>query len=150
MIQKTFIASLSVAVTLLASPGAVAGPYADALGDCLVKAANEQDRLQLIRSFFFSLSLHPAIAPYSTITAAQREQSNKDTAMVFQKLFGESCATQAKQAIKNEGAETFAQSFMLLGASASADVMRNPAVSAGSTEFTKYLNLEKLVEVFGP
>jgi len=149
VIRKTLFASLLAATAVAAAPVAQAGPYSDDLGKCLVAATSSQDKAALVQWIYFSLSLNPQISPFATITAAQREATDKELAKLFERLVTESCASQTKQAIQYEGTEALSESFKLLGQVAAQEIFKHPAVAAGTSKFTEYLDEKKLGEAFG-
>lgn len=153
MARKHFFTWVSLTGTLFFSvplwpTTAYAGVYSDALSKCLVSAVTEKDKLQLVEWVFFNLSLNPSLASYSKITPEQREKVNKNLARIFERLLAESCPNQAKQALKYEGENSFAQSFGALGEVASLTIYNHPAVIAGISTFTQYLDIEKIKVLF--
>jgi hypothetical protein len=119
------------------------------MGKCLVEKASDQDKQTLVKWIFFAISLNPAIKPLSNITADQRSQSNKDLAKMFEHLVGESCLKESQQALKYEGNQAFSNSFQLLGQIAGREVFTSPEVDAGTSEFTKYLDIPGLQKKLG-
>lgn len=131
-------------------PGvADAGPYTDDLSRCLVASTNEQDKVQLVEWIFFSLSLNPKISPYADISPSQRELTDRNLARLFEKLVTDACATQTRQAVQYEGAVALSESFKLLGQVAAQEIFRDPAVTAGTSRFTEYLDEERINQALG-
>jgi hypothetical protein len=146
---KKFFPAL-VLLSALQLPGTGhAGVYSDDLGKCLVSASTAQEKQQLVQWIFFSISLNPAIKPYSNITQEQREASDRDMAKLLGKLLGESCTNETKQAVKYEGSTAFSTSFRLLGEVAGREMFSSPEVSAGAEAFTNYLDVKALQEKLG-
>lgn len=145
--NKAILASL-LALGLYAGP-AHAGIYGDDLGKCLVESSSAQDKQQLVQWIFFAISLNPDIAPYASITPAQRNAADKGMARLFEKLVGDTCAKQAKAAMKYEGSSAFATSFGLLGQVAGQQLFASPEVAAGTETFAHELDLPALQAKLG-
>lgn len=141
---------LAAAALLALSPSAVrAGPYSDDLGKCLVASTTERDKAQLVEWIFQSIALNPKIAPHAQITPAQRDATDRALARMFEHLLAESCAPQARQALKYEGASAISESFKLLGQVAAQEMFSDPAVAAGTAKFTEYVDEARLQEALG-
>lgn len=69
----------TLVVLIMASPlmltPAHAGPYADALSKCLVESTSQRDRTELVRWFFASASLHPAVCARPKTVNIMAEES---------------------------------------------------------------------------
>lgn len=140
----------AVSSLLFASATAYAGPYGDTLGKCLVSSTSTADRTMLIRWLFVALSLHPDVQSLSAITVQQREQINKETARIMERLLTESCVKETREAMKYEGADTIEKAFSLLGEAAMRELISDPKVAAGVEDLTKNLNAEKLAKALSP
>ena len=149
MTQRNSYKLFTLAALLSASQASYAGPYTDDLSKCMVAATTDQDRGNLVEWIFFSLSLNPRISPYAQVTAAQRETADRNLAALFEKLVVDSCSPQTKQAIKYEGTGALEESFTLLSQVAAQEIFKDPAVTAGTSKFTEYLDEEKLSEAMG-
>jgi hypothetical protein len=55
---RTFVRSLLVTLSIMASMHAVAGPYGDDMAKCLVKAASPDDQTVFIKWLFAAIALH--------------------------------------------------------------------------------------------
>jgi hypothetical protein len=146
---KHVVLSCGLAFTAMTTLPAHAGVYSDDLGKCMVSGSTAQQKQQLVQWIFFAISLNPAIKPYANITAAQREAANKDIAGLFEKLLGETCNKEAREAIKYEGVAAFSESFRLFGQVAGQEIFASPEVSAGAAEYTKHLDVEGLQKKLG-
>jgi hypothetical protein len=144
------IALVAVAFVLLTSPRASAGPYGDTLGKCLVEATTAAEKATLVRWMFATMALHPDVQSISAVTPEQRTGLTKQTAELFQRLLTETCRTQAREAVRYEGASTLQSSFSLLGQVAVRELFANPKVAAGLAELSKYVDEKKLKELAAP
>jgi hypothetical protein len=146
---KHLALSCSLAFAALAALPAHAGVYSDDLGKCMVSSSSAQQKQQLVQWIFFAISLNPSIKPYANITPAQRDAANKDIAGLFEKLLGDTCNKEAREAIKYEGVAAFGESFRLFGQVAGQEIFASPEVSAGAAEYTKHLDVEGLQKKLG-
>ena len=146
--SKAIFGGSLIALALCAGP-ARAGVYSDDLGKCLVESSTAEDKRQLIQWIFFAIALNPDIKSYADITREQRDQANKGMARLFEKLLGESCLKQARQAVNYEGPSAFTDSFRLLGQVAGQEIFASPEVAAGTAEYASELHVEELQEKLG-
>lgn len=142
MIKLRCITSLVVLTLLLAisSHNTFAGPYADALGKRLVASTTPAEKRILVRWMFASMSLHPDLKDFVSMTPAQRTDANKAFAKLITRMITETCATEAREAVKYEGASALESAFSLFGQVAARELFANPKVAEGLGE------LEKLVD----
>ena len=115
---------------------AFAGPYADALGKCMVGATTGPEKTTLVRWIFAMMALHPDVQSSSAVTPEQRGALSKQTAQLFQRLLTESCLKEAREAIRYEGASTIQSSFSLLGLVATRELFTDPKVNECLAEFS--------------
>jgi len=138
--RTVFVLALFLFAT---APSALAGPYADALGKCMVGATTAAEKTTLVRWMFAMIALHPDVQTSSAITREQRIALSKQTAQLFQRLLTESCGKEAREAIRYEGVSTVESSFALLGQVAGRELLANPKVEEGLAEFIAPVNREK-------
>lgn len=129
---------------------AFAGPYADALGKCMVGATTGAEKTTLVRWIFAMMALHPDVQSSSAVTPEQRGALSKQTAQLFQRLLTESCLKEAREAVRYEGASTIPSSFSLLGQVATRELFTDPKVNEGIAEFSKYIDEKKFKELTDP
>lgn len=142
------LAVLGVALAFaLVTPPALAGPYGDALGKCLVGASTSAEKTVLVRWMFAMMSLHPDVQSAAAMTPEQRTEVSKQTAKLFERLLTQACATEAADAVRYEGASTIESSFNLLGQVAARELFSHPNVSGGLSEFAQYLDQKRLTEL---
>ncbi|MDQ3205786.1 MAG: hypothetical protein M3Q40_04645 [Pseudomonadota bacterium] len=149
MAMRNTLFTAATALMAFTSPAAVAGPYADDLGKCLVAASTPEDKQGLVQWMFFAIALNPNTAPFATVAAEQREAADRRMADLMERLLTESCVEDAKKAVRYEGELAIKQSFGLLGQVAATEIFANPDVSAGSEKFVEYLDAEKLASTLG-
>ena len=142
----------AVAVTLLlaslATEPALAGPYSDDLTKCLVRSTTNADKNALVKWMFATAALHPEVKAIASVSDAQRDELNRNTARLFEKLLTDVCGPQAKEALKYEGPGTFEASFNVLGHVASRALFSDPAVADGVAGVGKHLNQQKMDDFF--
>lgn len=141
--RKPAAAALLLALAAV-STSANAGVYGDTLGKCLVSKSTEADRGKLVEWIFAAIALNPAVASYADIPADKRLQIQKNMAGLFERLVGESCRAEATEALKYEGAGSFAVAFELLGKVAGQQVFASPEVAKGTQEFLTHLDIADL------
>jgi hypothetical protein len=133
----------------LAVAPAQAGPYADDLTKCLVRSTTGADKNALVKWMFATAALHPEVRSIASVSDAQREELNRSTARLFEKLLTESCGAEAREAVKYEGATTLEGSFNVLGQVAARALFTDPTVADGLMALGKHLS-PKLHEFFAP
>lgn len=127
MVGRTFAAA-TIAALLFAAP-ASAGPRADALAACTAAKTTSADRLLLVRWIGGAISAHPANAPASRLTDADREKIAAETAELFQRLLVQDCRSEAAETLVHEGLSGMSGSFEALGKLAMQEVMGEPNVA---------------------
>ena len=141
------LAALSATLSLQAVPAA-AGPYADEMTKCMVRSTTAADRTLFVRWFFVAAAAHPAVQPLATVTDAQRDDANRRTAELFQKLLTVSCRTEVQQAIRYEGPQSIGTGFQAVGEVAGRELFTDAAVTQAMGGFEKYFDHQKLDELF--
>lgn len=134
---------------LIGASPATAGIYTDDLTRCLVSSTTAKDKIDLVRWFVSSMSLHPDVSKTFSISAQQRTEIDKSAAMVVQRLLTEKCRTQTRTALKNEGQTAIQTSFEVLGKEAAQELLTNPAVAKGFDSLGKYIDANKIFEAIG-
>lgn len=129
---------------LLLSGQSWAGVYSDDLSKCLVASTSDKDRTMLVRWVFANATLHPDVADLSKVPDDMRDQLNRATAAIFERLISDSCRKQTREAFKYEGALAFQQSFGVLGQVAMMGLTTDSRVSAGFGAFANYLDKNKI------
>lgn len=139
-----------VALAMIISMHAVAGPYADDMAKCLVKATSTEDRGLFMRWLFSAMALHPEVASMAAVSPQQRDDLNKRTGALIQKLLTETCRPEARQALRYEGAATIQYAFQIFGQAAAGDLFSDPRVAAGMKDLAKYIDQEKMKQLAAP
>lgn len=119
------------------------------MSKCLIENTSAADKGALVQWMFFAMALNPNVASLTAIPESRRIEVDKGAAALFERLLADSCATQTQAAIKYEGSNAIGESFKLLGQVATQEMMTDPAVAQGIGNFAKYLNKDRLEEVFG-
>lgn len=135
-----WIAASAAVLALGGATGAKAGIYTDDLSRCLVSKTTDQDKTQLVRWIFSAVSRNPAVKDLVTLSDAQRQQSTKAVAELFQRLLLDDCHKQTVDALKYEGPVAATQSFQVLGQVAARGLMSDPAVTKDVQSLTSYVD----------
>jgi hypothetical protein len=121
-----------------------AGPYTEALSQCLVRSTTSADKTLMVQWIFVTMALQPDVKSLAAISDAQRTELNKKTAALFEQLLTSSCVSEARQALKEEGQNALGVSFNVLGQAAAVELFANPAVAAGIRDFGRYIDAERV------
>jgi hypothetical protein len=143
------LSAIAACIAVFYGTAAVAGPFADDLGKCLVNATTKDDRANLIRWLFVAAAHHPAVKPIASVTPAQQEESDKQMGTLFMKLLTESCKTEAQKALQAEGAGTIQFAFEVLGRVAGQELFSSPEVAGNLKGLAKYIDPEKIKALSG-
>jgi len=142
MQMRRFLLALPLLATCIGA--AHAGLYSDDMAKCLVASTSQEDKVALVRWVFATAALHPKVASFVNVSAAQREKLNRDMGALVEKLLTETCRKQTQDAVKYEGALAVQQSFNVLGQVAMMELMSDKAVSEGVDAFAQYIDKKKL------
>jgi len=134
--------------SLIFSTSTAAGPAGDALSSCLADSTTGKDRKDLAQWMFVAVTAHPEIKPFSNVTEANREDSDKKMAAMATRLMTESCKVQFKNALETEGSAAVEAAFGLLGRLAMKELMSNPSVNESFARYAKYLDKSKFDAAF--
>lgn len=151
MIRRYAVAAaMAVSVCGLSISPAHAGPYSDDLAKCLVESTTTSDKNALVKWMFAMAALHPAVKSIASITEAERTQSSRDTAQLFERLLTESCRTQTRQAVKYEGATALQTGFQMLGQVAARELFADPGVARGLADLENHIDSQKMKQAIDP
>jgi hypothetical protein len=129
---------------------AYAGPYSDELAKCLVESTTAADKNALVKWMFATAALHPAVKTIATVSDAERDLLNRDTAQLFTRLVADSCRMQTQQAVQYEGPLALQTGFQMLGQVAARDLFSDPAVAGGLRALAQYFDRQKLEQALQP
>jgi len=138
----------AVLVLGIAAHTAVAGPYSDDLAKCLVGKTTNDDKATLMTWIFSAIALNPGISQMATISPAQRNQIDRDMAMLFERLMTETCRAETRDAVKYEGNGAIEQGFEVLGGVAGRELFASPEVAKGLASLNEHVDMEKIKAVF--
>ena len=151
MIRRQVVAvAMAVSVCALNAGAAHAGPYSDDLAKCLVESTTATDKNALVKWMFAMAALHPAVKSIASITEAERTQSSRSTAQLFERLLTESCRTQTRQAVKYEGAAALQTGFEMLGQVAARELFADPNVARGLADLENHIDSQKMKQALDP
>lgn len=135
--------ALAAGLSLLASAPVLAGPFADEMAQCLVRATTPADRTGLVQWMFSAMALHPDVSAMARVEGAQRERLDRSAANLIVRLMTETCRNETQQALLLEGPQTVQQSFQVLGQVAAQELFSNPQVMAGVGNLARYVDPQK-------
>jgi hypothetical protein len=147
-LRLLFGCSIAGCVAALSLP-AHAGIYGDDLSKCLVKSTSTTDKSALVQWMFFAMALNSNVSSFTSIPESKRIEIDKSTAALFERLLADSCVTETRAAVKYEGSGAIGESFKLLGGVATQEMMTDPAVATGISNFAKYVDKARLKKAFG-
>lgn len=132
----------------LSQDRALAGPYVDEMGKCLAAATTDEDRTELVRWLLAAVTLHPDVSDVSAMTPAQRTAIFRSSAVLLERLLAESCPTEVRAAVQNEGPTAVREALVVLGRVAMERLTEDPTVTRGIGEMLLYLNPARVFELF--
>lgn len=135
---------IATIVLLLLPLHTFAGPYADALGKKLVSSTTSADKAVLVRWMFVSMALHPDLKDMASVTPKQREEANRAIGKLIMRMLTETCAVEAREAVKYEGASAIEGAFNIFGQVAGRELFTNPEVAKNLSGLNEYIDAKKL------
>lgn len=147
MHRPALFAALVLATAPVSRPNltdAALTPPRDELSECLIRSTTASDRGLLVRWMFALFSLHPEVKSVADIPAARRDELNRGMAALMERLLTEACVTEARATLAAGGSKSLETAFSALGSVAADGLFADPQVAAGMSEFTKYLDGDKL------
>ena len=127
---------------------AFAGPFTDDFAKCLVTKTTSQEKTDLVKWIYVTISFHPQLSQMSNLTAEDVEMANIRVADYMTNVFAYKCNDELNQAIKYEGEESIFYAFELLGELAMGELMQDQGVTAASELFIQYVDLSIFADLF--
>ena len=124
------------------------GPFTDDFAKCLVTKTTAQEKTDLVKWIYVTISFHPQLSQMSNLTAEDVEMANIRVADYMTNVFAYKCNDELNQAIKYEGEESVFYAFELLGELAMGELMQDQGVTAASELFIQYVDLSIFAELF--
>ena len=125
-----------------------AGPFTDDFAKCLVTKTTAQEKTDLVKWIYVTISFHPQLSQMSNLTAEDVEMANIRVADYMTNVFAYKCNDELNQAIKYDGEESVFYAFELLGELAMGELMQDQGVTAASELFIQYVDLSIFAELF--
>ena len=144
---KKFISYLSI-ILISFNMNSFAGPFTDDFAKCLVTKTTAQEKTDLVKWIYVTISFHPQLSQMSNLTAEDVEMANIRVADYMTNVFAYKCNDELNQAIKYEGEESVFYAFELLGELAMGELMQDQGVTAASELFIQYVDLSIFAELF--
>jgi len=125
-----------------------AGLYSDTLARCIVDSTTRDDRMNLVVWMFTAASLHPAVEPISSVTEADIEASNTTIARMMERLLTETCRAETLDAVNNDGPNSIAAAFQVLGQVAGEELFASREVASALAGLETAFDSDKLQSLF--
>ena len=136
---------LMTPLALVSAFAPLAHANAQILGTCLVDSLNGKERKQLAKWIYFALAAHPDLKSYSNISSEDRIETDRGVGSLITRLLAEDCATELKEA-KNTDPLAMQRAFEMVGRVAMQELMTNQEVTAATSDFSRYVDQEKINE----
>jgi hypothetical protein len=144
------VQTLAFALLLAAPLLCQAQPQIESLSRCLADNTSGKDRKELARWVFLAMAVHPEIRQYAAQNTMQAaEETHRQVAQTFTRLLTESCRQQTQAAFKQGGPTALQGAFQTLGQLAMQELMSDRGVTSAMGAFERYLDQNKLNQVFG-
>ena len=114
----------------------------NALGECMAQQTTGAEREHFAKWIFSIMAQHPVAAPYSDISAAEREIIDKQTATLLTRLITNDCSSEARETYINGGDRAIINAFRAMGEIAMQELFRNRAVAESAENYYKYLDMD--------
>jgi hypothetical protein len=141
-----------LAVLALAAPARAQGgsPESAALGNCFVMKSTGADRLALVRWISGALLSSAKTADLAKVDPAKREETERQVAAIFTRLFTKDCLAEARAVASTGDASTgFRQAGEALGRIAMSDLLSDPAANAAMSGFARFLSKDDFKAIEG-
>ncbi len=123
-----------------------AGPFTDDFSRCLITKTTSQEKTDLVRWIYVTISFHPQLAEMSNLSSEDVEMVNIRIADYMTNVFAYKCNRELIEAIKYEGEDSVVATFELLGEIAITEIMNDEGVAMASEFFTQYLDQSILAD----
>ena len=100
-----------------------------------------QEKTDLVRWIYVTMSFHPQLMDLSNLTADDVEMVNIRVADYMTNVFAYKCNDELNMDIEYEGEESVYYAFELLGEIAMTELMEDQVVSAASELFIDYIDV---------
>ena len=123
-----------------------AGPFTDEFSRCIVTKTTSQEKTDLVKWIYVTISFHPQLSDMSNLSSEDVEMVNIRVADYMTNVFAYKCNKELIEAIKYEGENSVVTAFELLGEIAISEIMIDEGVSIASEFFTQYLDESVIAE----
>ena len=139
------IASSLVGVSL--ASGALAAP-ADGVEACIKRSTTPQDSATMAKYVFFTVGANPAVAAYTHISEADRQELDREVAEMTTRLVTKDCRAEIKATVAADGPAGFRNAFQrayaAMGERSMQIMLGDPAVQQAGSGAVRYLDLNKI------
>ena len=123
-----------------------AGPFTDEFSRCIVTKTTSQEKTDLVKWIYVTISFHPQLSDMSNLSSEDVEMVNIRVADYMTNVFAYKCNKELIEVIKYEGENSVVTAFELLGEIAISEIMVDEGVSIASEFFTQYLDESVIAE----
>lgn len=141
--MKKIIKSIVLIMGIIVAAPALSDTSANNLGRCMVDALNGKERKQLAKWIFFAVAAHPEINSYSSATAKDINESDKNIGKLITRLLTSDCADELKISNKSDPL-AIQKSFELVGQVAMQELMTDQNVMKAVTNYAQYTDQVKI------
>ena len=124
------------------------GSFTDTFAECLVTKTTKQEKTDLVKWIYVTISFHPQLSQMSNLTAEDVEMANIRVAEYMTNVFAYKCNNELNKAIQYEGEESVFYAFELLGELAMGELMQDQGVSVASELFIEYIDFSIFADLF--
>ncbi|MDX2421964.1 MAG: hypothetical protein QNK43_04725 [Amphritea sp.] len=117
------------------------------LGTCFIDSLTGKERKELVKWMYFSMSAHPELEPHANISLDDLQGSHQTIAKLITRLFVEDCPSEARAARKADP-QALKKALKLVGKVAMQDILTDKAVRAAVNDYTRFVDQEKIKDVF--
>ncbi|MBU2966177.1 hypothetical protein Q4508_19855 [Amphritea sp. 2_MG-2023] len=113
------------------------------LGTCFIDSLTGKERKELVKWMYFSMSAHPELEPHANISLDDLQGSHQTIAKLITRLF----PNEARAARKADP-QALKKALKLVGKVAMQDILTDKAVRAAVNDYTRFVDQEKIKDVF--
>ncbi|MEM9971735.1 MAG: hypothetical protein AAF762_11655 [Pseudomonadota bacterium] len=120
---------------------------AKALADCVALSTTGRDRLLIARWMALGIGSAKAMKDVVTVNPDVKDETDKQMAAVFDRLFTVDCKAEASEVVKAADIEGFESAGARLGLIAMQELMNDPAVTASLSDYVQYTDQDAVAQL---
>ena len=147
--MKNSVVSLTLAALMALPNTGAAGPMSENMASCLVDQTTPQDRDLLMKWVVVSYAHAEGLDQFITLQDGAMDALAPDLAALMERLLIEDCKVQSAAALAVDGAVSFQEAFRALGTVAGNEAATNPQIAVALSQFTQYLDFNRINNALG-